>query len=566
MKIQDLAIIFVIIILPISLVLSAYAQYQIQTVNNQTLYDSQLTEATHDAIKAYQINAENSTTSELANSKIRDIEASVTTFKNSIMSSFRLNGYTEEELNNYIPALVYTMYDGFYIYSPFENIADNEGNIIADGDNIYGLRPYITYSCRYIKGDIDVVITYALDNYIKVQGMIGTEYVNKGGYLVDGISVDGNIVKYNDMPIESEQLKEYLPIPRADSVPADETSIPYAYSYVKINGTKYYRVNINPDILGEDSIIYFLNGTMKVQCQKTGEPDDDFSKYSTLIDDNNQARQYYKDASGFTNWVKVNLSSLKWCHAVHDIGNVPIWEDNTINIFDDSNIENETSNFNQHRLAVIRQKIEENLSTSIANYNLYSGSINNDFQMPKLKEDEWDYLTHNIALISFLQGLPIGGKIYNGYTIVTNTESKEVVLEPNIYILGRERDDNELYYRIGDENIATNDPEVQIDVGHYGTGTKSGGRLNLDFKRKMITNNNKALYYYPLQDYNASYSSIIMQDKVNLYEDIYEYINAQSLQLKNAFYTALGRERYAKYNSTTILDNGYFTKLGVTSE
>ena len=121
MKIQDLAIIFVIIIFPISLVLSAYTQYQIQTLNTQTLYDSQLTEATRDAIKAYQINAENSTTSELANSKIRDIEASVSTFKNSIISSFRLNGYTEEELDNYIPALVYTMYDGFYIYSPYEN-------------------------------------------------------------------------------------------------------------------------------------------------------------------------------------------------------------------------------------------------------------------------------------------------------------------------------------------------------------------------------------------------------------------------------------------------------------
>ena len=121
MKIQELAIIFVIIILPISLVLSAYAQYQIQTLNTQTLYDTQLTAATYDAIKAYQINAENSTTSELANSKIRDIEASISTFRNSIMSAFRLNGYTEEELDNYIPALVYTMYDGFYIYSPYQN-------------------------------------------------------------------------------------------------------------------------------------------------------------------------------------------------------------------------------------------------------------------------------------------------------------------------------------------------------------------------------------------------------------------------------------------------------------
>ena len=69
MKIQDLAIIFLIIILPISLVISAYTQYQIKTVSTQILYDSKLTSATYDAIKAYQLNARNSSTSDQANSK-----------------------------------------------------------------------------------------------------------------------------------------------------------------------------------------------------------------------------------------------------------------------------------------------------------------------------------------------------------------------------------------------------------------------------------------------------------------------------------------------------------------
>ena len=122
MKIQNLAIIFLIIIIPISIVLSAYTQFQISTLNLQTLYDTKLTSATYDAIKAFQLNTANSTMSDLSNSRMRDIEASITTFKNSIMSTFGLNGYTEEELNNYIPALVYTMYDGFYIYSPYKNV------------------------------------------------------------------------------------------------------------------------------------------------------------------------------------------------------------------------------------------------------------------------------------------------------------------------------------------------------------------------------------------------------------------------------------------------------------
>lgn len=527
MKIQDLAIIFVIIILPISLVLSAYAQYQIQTLNTQTLYDTQLTAATYDAIKAYQINAENSTTSELSNSKIRDIEASVATFRNSIISSFRLNGYTEDDLNNYIPALVYTMYDGFYIYSPYQNTEE-------DGNTEYGLKPYIPYSCRYKKGSIDVVITYSLDNYITVQGTSdGTNYVNESGYLIDGITVNSTGVSYNGVTIQKEQLKEYLYLPAG----------PGEYPYVKLNGTKYYRVG--------NKIIYLSNGTITVQCTDTGNEDDTYSRYSKLIDNNNQAIQYYIKANEFTNKIRssLDLTGLTYGDAYDIDGITQLWPGNTTKIFDETstNIENELSNFNQHRLAVIRHTIESNLSVAIANYNTYSGSTN-DFQMPKLKEDEWEYITHNISLISFLQGLHIGGKIYNGYTIVTNSESKEVVLEPNIYILGKDGD----YHKIGDKTIeGSNGSNGALNIGDsiYG-GNASAGRLNLDFKRRIITNNNNvSRYFYPLQAYNASYKSIIMQDDVTSYDDIYEYVNSQSDELKKAFYTALGREREGQYKS-----------------
>ena len=236
MRIQNLAIIFVIIIIPISLILSVYTQFQIQTIDIQTLYDTKLTTATYDAIKAFQLNTANSTMSDLSNSKLRDIEASIATFKNSLMSTFELRGYSEQDMNNFIPALVYTMYDGFYIYSPYENVnhqyeftldSDGDKEYVIDtetgervplndnGETIYGLKPYITYSCRYTKGNVDIVITYALDNYISVQGMIGNEYVNREGYLVDGINItrSGNTitrVTYNGIEIGQETLREYV--------------------------------------------------------------------------------------------------------------------------------------------------------------------------------------------------------------------------------------------------------------------------------------------------------------------------------------------------------------------
>ena len=47
--------------------------------------------------------------------------------------------------------------------------------------------------------------------------------------------------------------------------------------------------------------------------------------------------------------------------------------------------------------------------------------------MPKLQDTDWEKITANVGMISFLQGLNIGGKTYNGYTIVTNNKNKEFV-------------------------------------------------------------------------------------------------------------------------------------------
>ena len=550
MKIENLAMIFVIIIIPIALVLSVLTQYQIQTLNTQTLYDNKLTSATYDAMRAYQINANNSTTSELSNSKTRDIEASVSTFKNSIVSSFGLNGYTSDELDSYIPALVYTMYDGLYIYSPYQNIANADGTIRTNGPNEYGLKPYISYSCRYKSGNIDVVITYSLDNHIAVQGTINGTYVNKDGYLIDGITCSSTTsaaeanITYNGITIGTEKLKEYLPFDR-------NTTYPYA----KINGTKYYEVN--------NEIVYISNGTVVSQTKDSDNDKIAYNAYKNIIENNYMAKQYYFDAYNFTKWFKESgLSALEYADAWDEVlvknGDKAetkyeqVWEGNHTKIFQfnsssssniEGNIENETSQFNQHRLEIIKRKIETNLAIAISNYNSYS-NVSNVFQMPELKDDEWDQIINNISLISFLQGMPIGGKVYNGYTLITNSESEEVVLEENIYMLGADMN----YHRIGDKDLEND--TVELVSGNYGSDSSSAGRLNLSFTRKYIMNSNATYYYYPLKEFNASYNSIVMQNKVTTYDDIYQYIGKQSDKYKQAFYTALGRERQGKFISS----------------
>lgn len=62
--------------------------------------------ATHDAIKAFQINQSNSNTTNAPEEKLRDVKASINTFYNSLATSMGTSGFTEEDLNPYIPALV----------------------------------------------------------------------------------------------------------------------------------------------------------------------------------------------------------------------------------------------------------------------------------------------------------------------------------------------------------------------------------------------------------------------------------------------------------------------------
>lgn len=101
MKLQHLAVIFVLIIIPISMVLTEYVNTQISTIQLQTAYTTSLNTATSDALKAFQINSANNKYSSLSDSKIRDIEASVNTFYNSLGTA--MNDYisSKDDLSSY---------------------------------------------------------------------------------------------------------------------------------------------------------------------------------------------------------------------------------------------------------------------------------------------------------------------------------------------------------------------------------------------------------------------------------------------------------------------------------
>ena len=266
MKLQNMTVIFIIIMIPIILVVSYYIGLQINTITMQKNYTVKLQTAAKDSIQALEINTVewNSASSNLADSKRRDVLAAINTFTTSLANGMGIGGAGKERIQTYIPAIVYTMYDGYYIYSAslvkdqdtdedgltqFEKDTSGKatGNIKYNTEGTpsyqYILKPYSPYSARYVNGNgnIDVTVNYTLDNYIRVYGTVDGEYQTKEGYLVvcgnkEGVDnvKDGSIsgIEYRGAEIKPETLEE--------NVYADGKVGEYRYIYDQYDNKLYW--------------------------------------------------------------------------------------------------------------------------------------------------------------------------------------------------------------------------------------------------------------------------------------------------------------------------------------
>lgn len=518
MKIQGLAVIFAIIIIPISLVISTYVQSQVDTITLQTSYDTKLDNATHDAVKAFQLNEINSNTQNVDTEKIRDIEASINTFYNSLATSLGTSGFSEEELSKYIPALVYTLYDGYYIYAPFQNISNANENF----EN--GLKPYIYYSAKYQKGSTDIIVNYTLDNYITIYGNVGGNYVTRSGYLInpDDVVVNGDQVRYKGEEIRGENLSEVN-----FTTYQTKTEVPYIYVdaennqrekvYYDSSRNTWYRISIDRkriDIKQDEAATYTLTDT--------------------------SAKEYYKEAKEFSTWVKSNLGGLTLNDMTEEakeelgINGTEKLSDHVFNVSDSNDPEEAASIFNDHRRSIIKTSIETNLTAAIAGYNSIS-QVNDttyNFKMPIIQEDEWDQILNNVSVISFLQGIPIKNKYYNGYSIMTNNKNREFIDPHFIYFVDKSSSENK-FHNIQDVTNTTN------WVGYR----------NLDFNRRKVINSdeNTTEYFYPHGE-EGCYDCVVSATNRNLtLEDVIN--DTSNHNIRSTYFTAIGRERYNSYKS-----------------
>lgn len=220
MKLQHFAVIFAIIFLPIILITSYYIQKQVDTVNLQLSYDSSLLDATYDAMSAFEINTANEDLSTVSDSLRSIITASNNIFLNTLATNLGYSNASKSYVQPYISAVIYTLYDGYYIYAPESTptvCTDKFGQTVTTSSYGVSYRNGAYYfnqsSITYVEGTTeaesgDTVDYNSLpDNEKQQYGQL--LYKNKNGSysttLDDGSSEDGTEYKQDYV------LKSYVP-------------------------------------------------------------------------------------------------------------------------------------------------------------------------------------------------------------------------------------------------------------------------------------------------------------------------------------------------------------------
>lgn len=609
MKLQNMTVIFIIIMIPIIVVTSYYIGLQIKTITMQKDYTVKLQTAAKDSIQALEINTVewNSSSSNLADSKRRDVLAAINTFTTSLANSMGIGGAGKERIQTYIPAIAYTMYDGYYIYSASKvdtqetdknglTQFDADGNISTNGESYqYILKPYSPYSARYVKGNIDITVNYTLDNYIKVYGTVGTgtdNYVTKEGYLVvcddnAGVkSVDNNSIsgiKYRGATITPEYLTEQIYI-------EEEGVKEYPYIYDQYDNKQYWdsfknnyftvnannqKVYLQTAVAEGDANFSISNTFRKISVPQGSGTDWSVLKIFQILNPDGGYKFYYEDTRGayielpssmaitgmptgndlndysainycvesyvFTKWVTKNLGDITVGNLQSPTGGQYNNVEGNALIFDISESNNPdpenddayaTSVLAQHKKDVIINTLEKNLAQAQAQ--AQEMNPNYEYRLPQLTYDEWEQALSNISIIAYMQGMPIGLKYYNNYTIATSTLNKEYV------------DPDELYF------AGTGDQYYHQRNCKQATGSDYVGYRSIDYVAKSYEEGDTTKYYY-LHDKSEESTNTDAELECyyclvnrSTYEDTgtESWTNNPYSSWTDSYYNALARERY----------------------
>ena len=349
-------------------------------------------------------------------------------------------------------------------------------------------------------------------------------------------------VKYDGVSIENELLKEHLMF---------ENDSEGDYTYIVYGNKKVYYDKDEADYFWYDNNnkkYIYDSKTRKYAEQRLNLGNEQL--YST------SAKEYYINAAQFTNWVKTNLDWING-DTVQNNDELKQQLGNTYIFKDLETPERKDSNFNEHRMSVIKNSIQTNLLTAISTYNTHANTY--EYMLPKISEVDWYTITNKVCVISFLQGIPIGTKYFNNYSVVSNSKNEEFIDKDAIYIVDKNTDNSNenFYHKIGCKKIME---ATEIKEGYR-------GYLNLNFVMQKITittdTERKNYYFYPRQElgcYDCTVSTklyytaddIISGNNITIDNTIYKKDDNEYNGLRQKYLTVLAREKHDLYKSNNF--------------
>lgn len=395
MKIQHWAIIFIIIMLPLSIVCRNIISKKNLNLRDETRYNNIIDNATYDAVSQILEVSE-----ELGYGKNIPITenvamAAIDRFFNTLNVNFNLpiNDVTGQNyFNQYIPAVIIVGYDGIYVYSCEET---------ANGFQ-FKLKPKIPYSYTHVfSNGQTMLMNFTLDNFVTLYftneydlfmkgipdedgNLGGTHFLS--GYVGEPLDVDGNgIDDLNDMVVTVEETDELGNIVSYNVLVADDgtgnqyedNDDPYQINLVPVVDKPEY---IKQQIASfSDNLSYFLK---ELANSSTTDVTAKRAKELTFLYEGTPNQDYEFNDRG--------------------------------EIIEDA------SEFHKLRRDTIVNLITSVMTEEFNEHNMYADllGVTYNFTVPNIARDRWYNTIDDISVLAFMQGMPMGGEIYyNNYSL-----------------------------------------------------------------------------------------------------------------------------------------------------
>lgn len=235
MKLQHVTVMFIIIFMPILMVTSYFISLQVETIKLESSYDEKLLKATHDAMTSFELNTANEDLSSVADSLRSIIDASNNIFFNTLCTNMGVSNASKSFVQPFIPAILYTLYDGYYIYSPTntpEICTDKYGRTIRTSD--YGVKFE-----KSVPGK-GIGIYKFNKNAIKYDVNTPTEPIGlESGFDEDGVNYNNYEVNYNDLKRDNIE-QEYGQILYKNKDGTYSTQL-HTFTGADVNLSTYYK-------------------------------------------------------------------------------------------------------------------------------------------------------------------------------------------------------------------------------------------------------------------------------------------------------------------------------------